>query len=119
MARVPNAPRTCCRLDENLVERSHDVPHETLHQCSVCGARHYGLDAPPLVLAIAGSPIDGVAPLTAAEFHALTQHVAEVQRAEAEKRAYVRGLLEARGLDPAGLYDFLPTGEIRPHSKPH
>lgn len=121
MAMIPTAPRACCRVDDNLVARPHDVPHETLHQCTVCGAKHYALDAPPLAFGVVGTPIagEGVAPLTAAELHALRGHVAAAQQADAAKRAYVRELLTARGLDPAGLYDFLPTGEIRPHPKPH
>lgn len=119
MALVPTAPRACCRVDENLVARPHDVRHETLHQCTVCGAKHYGFEAPPIRLSVRGQAIDGVEPLTAAEFHELAQHVRAARQAEEARRAFVHALLVARGLDPAGLYDFLPTGEIRPHQKPH
>ena len=63
MAIVPTAARACCREDDNLQLQPHDVPHETLHRCVVCGAKHYGLDAPPLRIGVKGMPMDGVASL--------------------------------------------------------
>jgi hypothetical protein len=116
MAIMVGQRRACCEDNANLVLRPHDVARETLHQCRVCGSKHYALEALPGRLGMQGAPMGGatIPPLSDEERLAFASAIAHERAAVLAKVEVVRRILVARGLDPAAVYDFLPDGVIRP-----